>query len=174
MQDLIMGARLGNGPDDSISRAGHVYVLFGGKKLPSSVDLAKPPDSIVAIYGRSQSEFLGTSETAADLDGDGTSELIMGTIFGDAPSRPDSGVIYIAEAPRQRRAGPSGFISVSAVPLRTVIYGAAESEHMGSPVVTGDMDGDGALELITVAADGDGPTSERPGVGRVYVIPLGG
>jgi len=171
VDDLVMGARLGNSPSDGLTRTGHVYVLYGRQDLPASVDLADTLDFVIAIHGQNQSDSLGTIEAIADLDGDGRNELIMGTGFGDAPSRPDAGVIYVASSPAET--DPAGIVSVADTPLQAIIYGAAPSDLLGSSVTTGDLDGDGRPELIAVAMNADGPGGERPGVGSVYVIVLG-
>ncbi len=165
IDDLIMGARLGDGPGDIVAEAGQVYIVPGSEQLPSTIDLAEPPDFVTALYGQNQGSFLGNSETVADLDGDGHSELIMGTGFADAPSRTDSGVIYIVEAPRA-----SGFVSVAGESLLSLVYGSASDDRLGGNVVTADFNGDGRLELVAVAEGAAAPDDSRPGVGRVYVI----
>ena len=167
IDDLIMGARLGNGPDNSIARAGQVYIVAGRDHLPSSIDLAELPDFVAVVYGQNRSDFLGSSETVADLDGDGRNELIMGTGFADAPSGADSGAVYIVGAPTA-----GGFVSVAENVLRAVVYGSSAGDRLGANVATADFNGDGRPELIVVAEGAAGPDESRPGVGRVYVISL--
>ena len=165
IDDLIMGARLADGPGDAVAEAGQVYIVPGRNQLPSSIDLADLPDFVTAVYGQGQSHFLGSSETVADLDGDGRNELIMATGFADAPSRADSGAVYIAEAPTG-----GGFVSVAGEALLRVVYGQSSGDRLGGNVVAADFNGDGELELIAVAEGAAGPDESRPGVGRVYVI----
>ena len=167
IDDLVMGARGANGPDNTITRAGQVYVLSGSGDLPRSVDLADLPDFVGAFHGASPSTLMGTSEAVADLDGDGRSELIMGARSATALSRPDAGVVYVSEAP----AG-GDLVSVEGEALRVAVYGAADDENLGSNVAVADFNGDGQLELIVVAQGGDGPDDSRPGVGRIYAISL--
>jgi hypothetical protein len=166
VDDLIMGARLGNGPGNSLNRVGQAYVLFGQRRLPSSVDLAQLPDDMAAIYGLRQADHLGSVETVADLDGDGRNELLMGSGFADVIERADAGAIYIADV-----AGVQGFLSVgSDDTLRQVIYGASAGDRFGSSLATGDVNGDGILEIVAVAANASGPDGGRPGAGRIYVL----
>ena len=172
IDDLVMGARLASGPNNAIPRAGQVYVLFGREDLPDSVDLLQIPDLVSAIHAPTQSEFLGTSEAVADLDGDGDGELIMGASSADAPSHGDAGIVYVAEGPLETPAGQ--FVSVDKMPLLAVVYGAADADRFGGAVSAGDFNGDGRLELIAVAMDAAGPDGQRPGAGRVYVIQVGG
>ena len=168
IDDLIMGARLGNGPGNTISRAGQVYIVPGSAQLPSSIDLADPPDFVTVVHGQNQSDFLGSNETVADLDGDGRNELILGSGFADAPPRADSGAVYIVEEAPIR----GSFLSVGAQALRAVVYGAAAGDRLGANVIAADFNGDGRQELIVVAEGAAGPGESRPGVGRVYVISL--
>ena len=165
IDELIMGARLGDGPDDAVAEAGQVYIVPGSEQLPSTIDLAELPDFVTAVYGQNTGSFLGSSETVADLDGDGYGELIMGTGFADAPSRADSGALYIVEA-----LGGNGFVSVAGEILLGLVYGSASDDRLGGNVVTADFNGDGRLDLIAVAEGAAGPDDSRPGVGRVYVI----
>lgn len=165
IDELIMGARLGDGPDDAVAEAGQVYIVSGSEQLPSTIDLAELPDFVTAVYGQNTGSFLGSSETVADLDGDGRGELIMGTGFADAPSRADSGALYIVEA-----LGGSGFVSVAGEILLSLVYGSASDDRLGGNVVTADFNGDGRLDLVAVAEGAAGPDDSGPGVGRVYVI----
>lgn len=165
IDDLVMGARLASGPNDSLKRSGRVYILYGQRDLRQEIDVASPPESMGVIHGTNASDLLGTSEAVADLDGDGHNELIMGTGSADAPERPDSGAVYIADA-------VSGFVSVASGALRAVVYGSAAGDRLGANVAAADFNGDGRLELIAVAESAPGPEGDRPGVGRVYVIAL--
>ncbi len=167
IDDLIMGARLGSDPDNAIPRAGLVYVLYGRKDLPSSVDLAQLPDFVAAIYGQNEADFLGSSEAVGDLDGDGDNELIMATGFAGARGRLHAGTVYVVKA-----AEASGFVSVGGGLLRTAIYGASAGDRLGSNVTTTDFNGDGRPELIVVADGAAGPGGSRPEAGRVYIITI--
>ena len=165
IDELIMGARLASAFSGADDRSGRVYVLYGRRDPHAEVDLADPPESVATIYGQSHSDFLGSSETVADLDEDGRKELIMGSGFADAPSRADSGAVYIVEGP-----AAGGLVSVAGEALSTVVYGSAAGDRLGTNVTTADFDGDGRLELIVVAEGAAGPDEGRPAAGRVYVI----
>ncbi len=165
IDDLVMGARLANGPGSSMRRSGQVYILYGRRDLPEEIDLASPPESIGIIHGAGASDLLGISEAVADLDGDGHNELIMGAAFADAPERADAGVIYIADA-----SAVSGLVSVTGVTLIKMVYGAVAGDRLGANVAVADVNGDGRLELIAVAEAAAGPEGSRPAAGRVYVI----
>jgi len=43
---------------------------------------------------------------------------------------------------------------------------------LGAAVTAGDLDGDGAPELIILAINGDGPNGARPNAGQIYILKL--
>ena len=169
IDDVAMGARLANGPEDQRNSAGEVWVLFGSRSLPSVIDLAEPPAGLAVYYGADGSDFLGGSVAAGDLDGDGTTELIMGAPFGDGPanSRGGAGEVYVVAG-----AEPQVKASVDGAHLAGLVFGALEGDKFGAAVAAGDFDGDGRDELVVAATEADGPGRQRPDVGRVYVMSL--
>jgi hypothetical protein len=49
--DVIIGAPLGDGPDDSRTDAGETYVIFGGAALPTTLDLGNLGSAGITIWG---------------------------------------------------------------------------------------------------------------------------
>ncbi|MEE8369619.1 MAG: hypothetical protein V3S00_02485 [Dehalococcoidia bacterium] len=165
IDELVMGARLASASDNADDRSGQVYVLYGRRDLPAEVDLASPPEFVGAFLGARPSDFLGTSGAVAGLGDNDANQLIMGSIFADAPNRRDAGAVYISEPAALR-----GALPVMGEALRVVIYGAATGDRLGANVIAADFNGDGRLELIVVAEGAAGPDESRAGAGRIYVI----
>lgn len=167
IDDLIMGARLAGGPDNSLSSAGEVHVLYGNRNLPDFIDLRDPPGFVATLHG-DPSDLLGSALLVRDLSGDGLGELLLGTAFADGPenSRRDSGDLYILDG-RQME----GFRSLTSSPLLLTVYGASSGDGYAAALAAGDINGDGKTEIIAAATDADGPQgSGRVGSGRLYVL----
>jgi hypothetical protein len=96
LDDLLMGARFGDGPENSREDGGEAYIILGKPELPANIDLSVP-DADITIYGARgkgssspQGDQLGFSGALADVNGDGLDDIIIGAPF--AP-RPDNGVV---------------------------------------------------------------------------------
>jgi hypothetical protein len=102
--DLVLFAQSGDGPGDTRSQAGDVYILYGRASLPTVIDAGgtggRPPD--VTIYGAAARDTLMPAPPAArsgqdqDVNNDGVPDLILAAPFADGPnnSRPDAGALY--------------------------------------------------------------------------------
>ena len=144
VDDLLIVARLADGPDNTVSEAGEVHVIFGSSDLAAVIDLA-----------------------TADLDGDESVELLAGTGSGDGPSnsRADGGEVYALGAAKLE-----GAVNVAETPLLLAVYGGNEDDRLGAALTVADLNGDGAPELIMLALEGDGPDGSREGAGQVYIV----
>ena len=169
VDDLVMSARGDNGPRNSANAVGAVYLLAGGPDLPSVIDLAELPDVVAGLYGIDSADLMSHPATG-DLDGDGRQELLVGTSFGDGPNndRLESGDVYILDA-----AALGGYKTIDAYPFIMSIFAGSPGQRLGTAIALGDVNDDGAQEIIVMAADADGPEGLRPGAGRVYVLSQG-
>ena len=169
VDDLVMSARGDNGAMNAENRVGAVYILFGGPDIPSVIDLAEMPETIVGLYGPDATDLM-SHPTTGDLDGDGKHELLVAASFGDGPgnTRINAGDVYILDA-----TGLSGYKTVDSHPLRAVIFGANPGDRLGTAVALGDVNGDGIVELLIMASDADGPEGSREDAGQVYVVSVG-
>ncbi len=118
-QDFLVGA-----PDNDVGGTdfGAVYVYFGGPSVDGSPDLVLNGDG-----GR-----FGDAITAADFDGDGWSDVIVG-----APGRGIGGRVSVF------RGGP-GVLNVTA---DWVYDSPSAGEQLGASLSAGDLDGDGDADL---------------------------
>jgi len=183
--DLVVGAVGGDGPNNTRPvQAGELYVVYGSQTLPPVVDVAgdlgPQPDS--RVYGAmivvpgltgpvNAWDNLGWSLALGDLNGDGAEDIIAGAIAGGASvGRPAAGAVYVTYGRRlpavidvQEQVAPGADV---------VLWGAQGSlsfgdDNLGWAVASGDVNGDGIVDLLAVAEDGDGPF-RRLSVGAVY------
>jgi len=105
---------------------------------------------------------------AADVNGDGISDLIVGVPYNDGPdgNRANAGAVYVI-------LGQSGqtmpFVrDLGADRPDVIIYGAEPEDKVGWGVAAGDVNGDGFADIIIGAPSAGVPN--KPAVGKVYVI----
>lgn len=165
IQDLAIGA-----PDALIiaggtqrNAAGAVYVIFGRHDLPAVIDTAAGPDGgvNVTILGAADGDRFGFALAAGDVNGDGVADLIIGAPGADAPSRSDSGAVYVF-------LGSHSFSSNATVDLAQsgtadlTIYGPGE--RFGAAVATGDAGGPaGNIPLADMLIGAPGSGLDSPG-----------
>ena len=164
--DVIMAARLADGPDNAIDEAGEIIIVWGKSDLPATIDTAREEED-VRLYGTDPGDLL-SGVGVADGDGDGVPELVAATPFGDGPGnqRPDAGEAFLIDG----RALSAGDVKLSDAPIRKRVFGEREGDRLGSSVLGADLDADGNDELVVVATDADGPDGARPDAGQVYVL----
>jgi hypothetical protein len=162
--DLLMTARGGDGPNNSMPEGGEVHIVFGRDDLPSEIDLLKDEGDAV-IHGDGQADMLGTSLRTVDIDSDAS--LLIGTPFGDGPAgdRPEAGEVYILDA-----RSATGEAPVLSLPRRLALYGRRPDDAFGATAVAGDLNANGRIEIIVLALRADGPDASRPDAGEIYVI----
>ena len=147
--DLLVGA-----PGAAPRGAGAAYVVRG--PVTGSLDLAAA-DTVIS--GDAPSDELGTAVTAADLDGDGLSDVIVGA--------PSSGTGATGGGAAFVFFGPTSG-SVQASEAGGVLADSTERESAGSTLAApGDVDGDGYEDLLVGAPDAN------TGDGAIFVVPGG-
>jgi hypothetical protein len=129
--------------------AGKAWVVYG--PLAGTLDLA---DADAIVTGTADS-MAGRALCAADLDGDGHSELGVGAPRASAGGSEAGGVFVFA--------GPvAGDLGLLDAPVQ--VRGTAGDRLGGACDLRGDFDGDGAAELFV----GSGTSIQRLGVVDVY------
>jgi hypothetical protein len=172
--DLLIGASGADGPNDSRSSAGELYILFGRSNWPLSINLGVQGDggADVTIWGANASDQMAASGAVAvgDFDGDGLRDIALGASGGDGPAdaRGGCGEAYVLKG---RNEWP-GAIDISTSADLTV-YGATVSDSLASAgaILLADLNGDGRAELILGAPLADGPLESRLSAGEAFVVP---
>ena len=162
---LAMTARLASGPGDAYAQAGEVH-LVRGKDVARSTDLANNPADDY-LYGAHGADMLGNGLAAADVDGDGVKELLVGAPGADGAGQgqQDSGEMYAIDVRNLR-----GAVSPDAAALRLTVYGALPDDGFGASLAAGDFNGDGKPEIAALALRSDGPAGSRKDAGEVYIF----
>jgi hypothetical protein len=168
-RDLIVGAYLADvsGGID----AGAAYLVFGaGSRSTSVIDAAATmPPKAIRISGAGTSDIWGQFVSGAgDFNKDGIPDFIIGGRLSDASSRNNAGAVVVIFGKT------SGWADIDLASFTSGsagfwIYGAAPDDYLGTTASgAGDVNGDGASDLI-VGAYGADPQS-RLSAGISYVI----
>jgi hypothetical protein len=182
VEDLLLGAAAADGPADSRSFAGEVYIIYGRSSpaaFPATIDLALQGTNgaDVTIYGASSGDRLtgnGALKTA-DVNGDGIPDLLIGASQASGPgdARPSAGEAYIVFG----RKSPLQFPLTLDLSLQgtngadVTVYGDTfDSLTVDNELAAGDVNGDGTADLILAADMANGPMEARLAGGEAYVI----
>jgi len=190
--DLVIGAFRA----DSAGRtdAGAAYLIYGGSSLPM------PPATInlnstsadFTISGADAGDMCAMRVAAGDINGDTTSDLIIGGHNADPGGRQNAGEAYVVYGSTsvgvEDGGGPGScrdgidnggdtltdgsdtdcFMDLNSSSADLTVYGDDPGDETGGSVAAGDINGDGTDDLIISAAWADPPG--RPGAGKTYVI----
>jgi hypothetical protein len=143
------------------SGGGTVHVIRGSRFVRGATfDLAatSPPLYDLRIAGASNSQF-GWSVTAADVDGDGRAELIVG-------ARATAAVYVFAPLDALMS---TGRLDVAQNQFELALLGAANT-RFGEALGAGNLDGDGASDLLVGAPGANGPNGARASGGEAFVV----
>jgi hypothetical protein len=174
LDDLLLGARFGDGPDNSREDGGEAYVIFGASNLAGTVDLAAGEQD-VTIFGERPGDNLGYAVAAADLNDDGVDDIIVSAPMSegikDPDYRTDRGEAYVIFG----GADLAGTIDIAEGEQDVTIIAAEGFSLMGDSMAAGDVNGDGIADLVLGApfagrvpgAPHGGPRTE---LGEVYVV----
>lgn len=182
--------------EDPRVHSGKVYIIYGRALFPPLMDLAAETANMSIILGRDSGDHFGSSLHARDLDGDGRDELIaaaalarlsaamaggspvvaIGLAGGDGPanSRLNCGETYIFYSAGENGGRLPPLVDLG-LPLEpgfaqrvTTIYGAGTDHLLGEEITSGDLNGDGWMDLILGGLTAPGPRGEpRAGVAAV-------
>lgn len=152
--DLIVGGQL------AYANGGAVHVVYGGERWDGPASLATAAD--LRIIGR-PGDIAGTNVAAADVDGDGYQDVLVG-----APAIPPAGkpgAVHVFYGGKARLTGSRPLDGSDAA-----FVGANPGDQVGRGIAHGDLDGDGRTDLVLGAYGDDGTGADA---GAAYIV-LGG
>jgi hypothetical protein len=177
IDDLLIGARFADGPDDLRQEVGEAYVIFGSSDLGGSIDLGQGEQDLT-IFGAnveiSAADGLGVGVAAGDVNDDGIDDIIVSAPFSEGPSadfRTDRGEVYVIFG----RSDLGGTIDIAEKTQDVTIIAAEGFSLLGDSMRIGDVNGDGIDDMILGAPfagrePGSPPGGPRTELGEVYVI----
>ena len=163
MDDILVGARDADGPDDERNNCGEVYAVFGSAKLPGTVDIAEESQDITFV-GNDPNDLFGHSVASGDVNGDGLADVLVGAPA--ANSREKAGEVLVFMGTAQWLPVVDAALDEQAL----TVLGAEPEDELGFSVASGDVNGDGSDDVIAGALLADGPDNARPDAGEVHVI----
>jgi hypothetical protein len=174
IDDLLIGARFADGPDDSREDAGEAYVILGRADLGGTIDVAEGEENLI-IFGERPGDYLGYGVAAADVNDDGIDDVIVSSPMSegikDPDYRTDRGEVYVIFG----RADLGGSVDTAEGQQDVTILAAEGFSLMGDSMATGDVNGDGIEDIVLGApfagrVPGTPHGGPRTYLGEVYVI----
>ncbi|HKY33244.1 MAG TPA: FG-GAP-like repeat-containing protein [Candidatus Polarisedimenticolia bacterium] len=168
----------GDGLQDAIvgQRAANRVSIYRGRRSAADAPYAADPAAadVVLTAGAGGVQQFGFAVAAADLDGDGLAEVIVGAPFSDAAGRSDQGAAYVI---RGAGALPSGTVLDVTAPapagVEVLVLGrgaeAAAGDLLGFALAVMRR-GSAAPRLVVTARGAGAPSPPRPGAGAAHVV----
>jgi len=158
--DLVVTAFAADGPGNTRSACGEIYVFYSGS-LPREWDLHYSPADLT-LYGKESGSYLDVG-LIGDVNGDGYGDLLMGE-EGEEFGKGVAFLLYGGSPP------PRGIRDLAVDSMDYTIVGIDTNDLMSSNLALADVNNDGKQDLLINAPFGAGPGNTRPHGGEDYLI----
>ncbi|MDP3703837.1 MAG: FG-GAP-like repeat-containing protein, partial [Candidatus Omnitrophota bacterium] len=161
VDDLLIGAPFQDWGGASTDDYGAVYVFFGG---PGLAGTRSAGSANVKFRAPSVFDRVGVAVVAADVNGDGIDDIVAGASGGNRSGAvPPTGEVYMV----------FGSNALSAVESIDVTFfgppsGVSGGAAFGWALATGDVNGDGLIDICVGAPSGDGAAGSNSRAGEMH------
>lgn len=180
LDDMIIGARFGDGPTENRGNTGEAYVVFGRSNW-DAIDLDDlNGNNGFTIYGVDWNDEAGAAiGGGGDFNGDGFDDLLIGAPKADGPSgetdgpglKESAGDAYVLYGKSDWSDGFHLQLGFLADDAGLVMHGSHNQGHLGRVVeFVGDINGDGFDDVAVSAPGPEFPSFDDPTVGRTFVV----
>lgn len=156
IDDLVMGAHWGSEGGRNI--VGRAYALHGRSEWPASIDLSNRLAADWWVMGVGSEARMGSAVAAGDISGDGIDDFLIGSLLANPFSLPLGANVGAVYALLGAEGGGGRWDLLNTNP--DIIIGGGTSpggaDQLGTDLVLGDIDGDGAIDLFAAAMNRDG------------------
>ncbi|MDQ7006425.1 MAG: VCBS repeat-containing protein [Acidobacteriota bacterium] len=166
--ELIVSARFGDGPVDAREDCGDIHLFRGRHTWPFEIDLGVDTSDLL-LYGPDPADAFTRPEqlAVADLDRDGTSELIAGS---NSTWGRDNSSKLAGEARSVEIAVPWPPAIDLQGPVEGLLFGANIRDRAATAIRVGDTNGDRYLDLVLDASGADAGSDIRTDSGQISVF----
>lgn len=175
--DMLIGASLGNGPDNLAYDTGETYVIFGKASWSSTPTLGLGSlngTNGFTIYGIETNDSSGTAvKGAGDVNADGLDDLFITAVFASAADNAKSGAgeSYIVYGKTDWSGSPTFGLGTLDGSNGFTIFGAEDNDQSGkSGGRAGDVNGDGFADLLIGAHFADASDNAVSNAGESYIV----
>ncbi|MEM8882632.1 MAG: Ig-like domain-containing protein [Planctomycetota bacterium] len=178
--DIVIGAHFGDGPTESESNRGEVFVVFGQQNFPSATlqlgGGAVAGFNILRLYGPVAGDKLGEGLSFGDVDNDGFRDMVIGATGVHGNDVSDTGAVFVVFGGTLNDFGIiSGYgedtLGAAATTVKHVeFWGIERSDRLGWATACGDLDNDGFADVAGGATGADGVNNANSAAGEVIVF----
>ena len=174
--DLLVSAYASRARGKKLEATGEAFVLFGdsGSMGETSAGARALDDPAVPrFHGGSRSDLFGFAVLLADLNGDRSDDIVMGSQYADGPDgkRTACGEIYVYWGSlRSVVAAKIGSAELADI----TIVGQSAGDAIGAALLTVETPGDGRPGLLIGASDASGTEDDgavTPRRGKLILLP---
>lgn len=154
--DLLIGAPYGSPANRS--GAGIAYLVLGRMPFTAIASIGEAAE--VTILGAAANDSLGSAVALGDLDGESRGDLVLGAPGVSPTGLTGAGAAYAVLLPQSLPAS----VDLATASAAITLAGTESYDKLGTAVGVADLDGDGRLDLLAGAPNGDPPGRPQAGV----------